>query len=99
MIILTLVAMVTISKAQRGQRPPNLEQRIERAEKELGLSESQVEAWKAVHTKYENELKASRSERRSIHEKMEKELEAILDEEQKAKFLEMRENRGRRRQE
>ncbi len=99
MMMVMLVGLVYASHAQRRpQRPESIEKRIERAKEELSLSDDQVESWKAVHEKYEADLKAAREARdrekgEATRKKIDEELRAILTEEQQEKFEEMKKKR------
>ena len=103
MMVLLTVCLGFAIQAQPGNgKPPSLEEKIERAKTHLNLSDSQVAQWKAIHEKYEDDMKSARrsesSEKsKAFREKIDKELNAILDEEQKKKFTEMKENRPKRR--
>lgn len=81
------------SQGQRSQRPepPSSEEMIEKATKELSLTEEQVTQWTAIHEKYEDSMK-ERSKAQATRKEMGEELEATLTEEQLEKFKEMRKN-------
>jgi uncharacterized protein with von Willebrand factor type A (vWA) domain len=94
-VLISLVFWANLSFAQRPnqQRPerPTQEQMIERATKELSLTEAQVNQWKEIHIKYEAAMK-DRSKANETRKAMGKELEATLNNEQLKKFKKMREN-------
>ncbi|MEM9326416.1 MAG: hypothetical protein AAGA85_12190 [Bacteroidota bacterium] len=92
--ILFAIAMVTVTFAQRaepGQRqtPPSPQEMLERATEELVLTTDQVKQWQDIHEKYRDDLRET-DNRRETMRKMGKELEAILSEEQRTAFTEMR---------
>lgn len=99
MMILVLGVVFT-SQAQSSNKRPGVEnetERMEKAKTHLGLSDSQFEEWKAVHEKYADEMKALRENKtqdrekgKELREKIDGELEAILTEEQKEKFAEVK---------
>ena len=102
-ILLIFSSQAFISEAQRTrperEQRPSQEEMIEKATKELSLTDEQIAEWKKIHDKYAEAMKASRSQARETKESMGKELEAILNEDQLKKFREMREKRrpgGRR---
>ncbi|MEO1654872.1 MAG: hypothetical protein AAFU64_15095, partial [Bacteroidota bacterium] len=85
---------------QRGRRPepPSIAERVEKAEKDLNLSEDQVTQWTAIFKKYDEQMKTARENRdrekgQELMEKMTAELKATLNEEQATKFAAMQEKR------
>lgn len=96
MIIIGMLFLVTLVNAQdrrpqRGDRP-SPEQMIEKATKELDLTDEQVKQWHEIHKKYGEAMK-DRSNARETRTKMGEELEATLTEEQLEKFKKMRAKR------
>lgn len=97
LMIICLVATSSIVFAQGPNRErPSMEEQIEKATKELNLTDEQVEQWTAIHKKYESSMK-EREEGRETRKKMGAELEAILNDDQLAKFKEMQKKRPERR--
>ena len=103
-IILTIsfISLVTLAWSQgpngggqRGDRPemPSSKEMIEKATKELDLSDAQVKKWEEIHEKYEDDMKNQESARNTMH-KMGKELEATLTKEQLEKFKKMQRRQG-----
>lgn len=94
-LILALVSIGTLGFSQgRGKdrpEPPSAEEMIAKATKELSLTDQQVNEWKAIHEKYEDDMKEE-----STRREMGKELEATLTEEQLKKFKEMISKRPQR---
>ncbi len=95
-LVLVLVAFATLGFAQdRGERPQmqqhNPEEMMKKVTKDLGLSEEQQVQWKAIHEKY-GKPSGDRERDMEVRKEMGKELEAILTDEQKKKFDEMRKN-------
>lgn len=89
------LAALAIAQTPEGQRPPapSQEEMIERATKDLSLSEEQVKEWKTIHKKYAEALE----QEKQVHEtrkQMGEELEATLTKEQLVKFEEMRKKQG-----
>lgn len=96
MIISFMVLASTLFAQGSNRQRPSKEDQLEKVTKELSLTDQQVEQWTAIHEKYESALQ-DRDQARETRKKMGAELEAILTEEQLAKFKEMRENRKGRR--
>ncbi len=93
LIAFTMILMVTFVHGQ-DQRPkngerPSPEEMIEKATKELSLTDDQVKEWQEIHEKYAEAMK-ERSSARETRKKMGEELEATLTEEQLEKFKNMR---------
>lgn len=83
-------------KQREPRKPPSIEERTERAKKDLGLSEKQTEQWVAIHEKYEKSMKANRENReqnRKVIDKLDAELSTILDDGQREKFAEQKKKR------
>lgn len=87
---------------ERGPRM-NKEQRMEKMQQELGLSEQQSAEMKAIHEKYDPQFEALRSvegerdreKMRELHRAMRAEVKEVLTEEQRLKMKEMHaERRG-----
>ncbi|MEP1096517.1 MAG: hypothetical protein ABJG78_15485 [Cyclobacteriaceae bacterium] len=81
-----------------GQQKPSIEERTERAKKELSLSNEQADQWIAIHKKYEKDLQTARESReqgKKVFDKLDAELRAILDDDQKSRFTEMQKKRPR----
>ena len=103
MIMAFFVMGITLSiDAQRHRKPPSIDERVERATEKLNLTEDQAEEWRSVHIKYDEELKSAMADRdrekaRQTMQTMDVELTAILDDAQKAKFEEMKNERRQRR--
>ncbi len=98
MIIIGVLFIVTLANAQdrrpqSGERP-SPEQMIEKATKELDLTDEQVKQWQEIHKKYGEAMK-DRSSAQETRKKMGEELEATLTEDQLEKFKKMRRKRGR----
>lgn len=96
MTIILLSGLFFVGTAQERPRSaarPNPEERLERATKELELTNSQVKLWKEIHEKYKPEVDATREKHESVREKIETELLATLTPDQKVKFNEMKKNR------
>ena len=82
-----------------------LEERLEKAQEQLTLSEDQVADWKTIFEKYDDKIQEARQNRdrtsgESLRDSMNEELMATLNEEQQEKFEKMQKNRperGRRR--
>lgn len=89
---LSLMVLVTIAWSQRPERP-SAEQMIERATKDLSLTDEQVQQWTEIHEKYESDMK-NESKARETMQVMGKELEATLTEEQLEKFKKMQKRQG-----
>lgn len=109
LIILMLLAVTfsAWSQQRRGQQPepPSMEERLEQAKEQLTLSDDQVNDWKEIFEKYDDQIQTARENRdrtegESLRKSMNEELMATLDEEQQKKFEELQKNRpqrGRRR--
>ena len=106
MLLMLLICVVLVMHAQPGKgdgrKPPSIEERTERAKKELDLSDEQVGKWKEIHEKYEKDLKSAldnkdREKAKATMDKMDAELKAILTEDQQKKFAAMKKKRPRRR--
>ena len=102
-MMLTLTTLAWAQRGQRGQRPepPSVEERIEKAQEELSLTDAQVTEWKAIFEKYDESLAEARQNRdRELGEQtrtaMETALKATLTEDQQEKFDKMQKNRQRR---
>ena len=57
-LILLAVTFTAWSQPGRGQRadPPSLEERLEKAQEQLTLSEDQVADWKTIFEKYDDKI-------------------------------------------
>ncbi len=104
LLILTLfvVGITGMALAQGQRRPPSIDERVERATEQLNLTEDQAEQWRTINVKYEEDLKSARENRdrekaKETIQKMDTELTAILDDEQKVKFEELKKERRQRR--
>lgn len=109
MIMLVLLAITCTTRAQqgRGQRPepPSVEERLEQATEQLTLTDDQVQDWKSIFEKYDDQLQEARDNRdrktgESLRTSLNEELMATLNEDQQAKFEKMQKNRqgqGRKR--
>lgn len=89
---LSLMVLVTLAWSQRPERP-SAEQMIERATKDLSLTDEQVQQWTEIHEKYESDMK-NESKARETMQVLGKELEATLTEEQLEKFKKMQKRQG-----
>lgn len=87
---------------EKGPRM-NKEQRMEKMQQELGLSDKQSADMETIHAKYEPQLQALRSaegerdrdKMRELHKAMRSEIKEVLTEEQRAKMKELhKERRG-----
>lgn len=97
LMIICLVATSSIVFAQGPNRErPSKEEQLKRVTKELSLTTEQVEQWEAIHEKYEPS-ETERNQMREDRKKMGAELEAILNDDQLAKFKEMQKKRPERR--
>lgn len=86
---------------RKPPKPEDIEKRMEKAREALELSDEQFDQWQAIHEKYAEDMKAAmeardRKKGMEVREKMGGELEAVLTEEQKVKFEEMREKERKR---
>ncbi len=101
MAMMFAIAFGSMAQEQRGQRqgPPD-EKMMEKIKSDLNLSDDQFEDWKAIHQKYGNQLKELSKKRQDEEEElkalMHKDIEAILSDEQLAKFAEIRKLRDER---
>lgn len=95
-MILGFLSLTPFAFAQQGQRqqrpePPSAKEMVQKATKELSLTDEQVTQWTAIHEKYESSMK-NRSKAEATRKKLGEELEATLTEEQLEKFKKMQQN-------
>lgn len=105
-MILFFTALLSYANAQSGQRgrrsePPSITERLERAQKDLSLSDDQLAQWKSIFEKYDGQIQAAREDRdrekgRELMGQMEAELKATLNSDQAEKFTAMQEERKKR---
>lgn len=97
LLSLLVISTVVFSQEQQQQQqrkgPPSAEQRIERATKELSLTDRQVKEWENIFSRYESDLKG-KPQNNDARKAMSKELEATLTEVQLEKFQAMKKKQG-----
>ena len=103
LIVLVAVSLTAWSQPNRGQRPepPSLEERLEKAQEQLTLTDEQLAEWRVIFEKYDDHIQEARQNRdrlagESLRASLDQELMATLDEEQQEKFKAMQKQRTKR---